>query len=238
MLLAMGVPAANNIAVEISDLGKRFGSHWVLAHLNLTIRRGESVALLGRNGSGKSTLLRIMASLVAPTTGSLKILGHNPHHHKMLIRKKLRLLGHEKQLYGMLTVLENLRLATAIRGFAAHTGDSEINKLLELFHLSKFQDRRVNQLSEGMRKRVVLTKLLLSSSDLELILLDEPFPTLDMESRKILDHLIQSWRDQRKTILLTSHDHAQVLTQVDRLLILQEGQICYDGPPKPLEQLL
>ena len=218
--------------IEMSDVGKRFGTHWVLAHLNLSIQKGESVALFGRNGSGKSTLLKIIATLISPSTGSLKILGGDVDRQRAEIRKKIRFLTHEKQLYGSLTALENLKLAAGLRGLSAGETSRQLGNLLDRLQIKKLEGQRVSQLSEGMKKRVVLARLLIGKEEPELILLDEPHPTLDVEGRKILDTLIQEWRSQGKTILLASHDHAQALTHVDRLIILEEKKINYDGPPR------
>jgi energy-coupling factor transporter ATP-binding protein EcfA2 len=81
-----------------------------------------------------------------------------------------------------------------------------------------------------MKKRVVLARILLAVTDPELILLDEPHPTLDTEGRNILDGLIQEWRKEGKTVILASHDHDLALSHVDRLIVLDEGKVSYDGP--------
>lgn len=211
----------------MTEVGRRFGSSWVLSHLSLQIRRGESIALFGRNGSGKSTLLKLVATLLSPTIGELNILGWDVLQDKQEIRKGLRLLGHEKQLYGMLTVLENLQFAAATRGLALR--EKDLCDVLDRLGIAHKKDQRVSELSEGTKKRLVLARLLLGEP--ELILLDEPHPTLDLESRDILHSLISDWRKQGKTILLASHDHEQTLAHVDRLLLLEEGQILYDGKP-------
>ncbi len=226
----MAAPS-ENLAVEMSGIGKRYAHAWILMRLNLSLRRGESVALFGRNGSGKSTLIKMISTLTSPSVGNLSVLGFDARRDKMEIRKKIRLLGHEKQLYGSLTIKENLRLAAVIRGVPAAEIASLIDVLVERFQIAHAHNRRIDHLSEGMKKRVVLARLLIGTSDPELVLLDEPHPTLDIEGRKILDDLIRNWRKTGKTILLASHDHDQALQHADRLLVLEEGKIAYDGPP-------
>ena len=216
-----------DLAIEMTEVGKRLGSHWILAHLNLRINRGESTALFGRNGSGKSTLLKILATLLAPTTGRLKIAGMDSQDDKSHVRKKIRLLGHDKQLYQTLTVMENLRLAATIRGLKSLT-PANYAQILEKLQLTRYRDRLLRELSEGMKKRCVLAKLLLGEP--ELILLDEPHPTLDTEGKAILNEMIVEWKRQGKTIVLASHDHEQALAYADRLLVLEDGEIAYDGP--------
>ncbi len=212
---------SSTFSIETIDVGKRFGAHWVLRDLNLQVRRGESVALFGNNGSGKSTLIRMIAALLSPTTGSLQVLGYDVGRQRMEIRKKIRVLGHAKQLYGSLTVLENLKFAAGMRGLSVRNDDAFLISILEKLGIDRFRNRPLCELSEGMKKRTVLAKLLLG--DAELILLDEPHPTLDVEGRALLNSLIVEWRKKGTTLLLASHDHAQVLVHVDRVLTLEKG---------------
>ncbi len=222
----------SQIALECQGLAKRYGNHWVLTGIDLKLRRGESVALFGGNGSGKSTLLKIIATLVAPSAGSVRVMGRDVSREKREVRRSLRFLAHERQLYSSLTVQENLRLAAVIRGLPTAAIGKELERVENLLRLSGFRDRRVSHLSEGMKKRVVLARLLLGVKEPDLILLDEPHPALDQEGKKVLDSLIAAWRRDGKTILLASHDHAQVLPHADRLLVLENGKLAYDGVPK------
>lgn len=210
-------------SVEAIQVGKRYGLNWVLRRVNLVITQGESIALLGNNGSGKTTLLKLMATLLRPNCGSLRVLDFDVRQ-KKAIRDRVRYLGHEKQLYGALSVLENLRLAIGIRNLKQR---AEPEAMLNRLHLNR--DQRVRDLSEGMKKRLVLARLLIGDADL--ILLDEPYPTLDREGRTILTELIRQWRGEGKTIILASHDHNEALAQADRVILLHEGSIRYDGKP-------
>ncbi len=219
-------------AVVLSDAGKRYGSHWVLSGLNLSIRRGETVAVFGKNGSGKSTLLKMIATLVAPSTGRVTVLGQDIQKEKAAIRERVRMLGHEKQLYESLTAEENLRLAADLIGIPPGECASKIRSVLDGLAIARFANHRVDRLSEGTKKRVVLGRLLLSEDRTDLLLLDEPHPTLDDEGRGLLDGFIGDWKKQGKTILLSSHDHAQALQHAERLLIIENGTIGYDGAPK------
>ena len=214
-----------NPAVELKGVGKRYQRHWVLASLDLTIQNGESVALFGCNGSGKSTLLKILATLMVPSTGQMKILGLDPKKDKNAIRKRLRFLGHAYPIYGSLTVLENMTFAAALLGLEKNFLKKGLDELLEKFRISKFRDHRVDQLSEGLKKRVVLSRLLMGASDPELILLDEPHPTLDAESRETLKSFIEEWKRKGTTLLIASHDRHQTLIHTDRSLILEGGRL-------------
>ena len=211
--------------IEIREVGRRFGLSWVLSRCNLKINQGESVALFGNNGSGKSTLLKMIATLLAPTTGSIKVAGLDTRKEKREIRARLRYLAHEKQLYEPLTAMENLRLAASLRGV-----DQPLEAILQRVGIDRFKNQKVEELSEGTRKRLMLARLLVGEADL--ILLDEPHPTLDIKGKEILNDMIARWRKEGKTIILASHDHEQALSQADRLIILKDGTIDYDGKPK------
>src|SRR5262249_10561520 len=148
-------------------------------------RHGETVAVFGKNGSGKSTLLKIVATLVSPSTGQVSILGHDAQKEKGAIRARTRLLGHEKQLYESLTARENLELAADLIGFPVPEVASRSGPVLESLGIARFADRRIDHLSEGTKKRVVLARLLLTQDHTDLFLLDEPHPTLDDEGRAL-----------------------------------------------------
>lgn len=223
----------NQIVIEMQDLGKRFGHQWVLSHVNLTIRAGESVALFGRNGSGKSTLLRIISTLLGATRGRCQVLGFDVGKERGEVRRQLCLLSHSKQLYGNLTVWENLRLVAGIRGLPEKTLSDPVQRL----DLAGVRDQKVADLSEGMKKRVVLARLLLANDTARMILLDEPYPSLDSYGRETLDALIRDWKREGKTILLASHDHELALAHVDRLIVLEAGKVKYDGLPKRIEEI-
>lgn len=227
------LPTAHTTVIECQDLGKRFGSHWVLAHAELVVRAGEVVALFGGNGSGKSTLLKIIATLLAPSAGVARVFGLDAQEHRVAVRRRLRFLSHEKQLYGALTIYEQLRLVATLTGMGAHDGDRAIAALLERFGLAAVRTRATAALSEGMQKRVALARLCLGPAP-ELVLMDEPHPTLDTAGRALLDALIAEWRAQGTALLIASHDHAEVLRHADRVLHVRGGMIHEDGVPRAL----
>lgn len=226
----------DNTIVAGAALGKRYGPRWILSAVNINIKKGEVVALFGNNGSGKTTLLRLIATLASPSVGTLQVLGCDPTRDKPKIRQRLRFLGHNKQLYERLSVLENLKLAARIRGLVDRHTAADLTALQGRLQLAAVQDRPVSELSEGMKKRLVLARLLLG--DPELILLDEPHPTLDTQGRQILNDLIGEWKGRGKTIVIASHDHVEVLRHANRLIVLQGGTVHYDGAPKDPMQIV
>lgn len=217
--------------LEIKELGKRFGSQWVLAHINLTVRAGEAIALFGDNGSGKSTLIKILATLLEPTHGSVHVCGHNSRQDKKTVRRLIGLLGHEKQLYRSLTVLENIRLTASILGMSRKS--PLVEEALEQLQMLPAQHKIVATISEGMKKRLALAKMWLATNtheETQLVLLDEPHAGLDVMGKDILHQLLNRWRQEGKTVILASHDHELILPHVDRVLVLKKGLLDYDGP--------
>ncbi|MBI4238390.1 MAG: ABC transporter ATP-binding protein [Deltaproteobacteria bacterium] len=218
------LPHSSQLVIELADLGKRFGTHWVLAHADLVVRRGEVVALFGGNGSGKSTLLKLIATLLSPSAGVVRVFGLSTDTARVAIRRRLRFLSHEKQLYGALTVTEQLRLMATLTGMGAADGDRAIAALLERFGLEAVRSLATAALSEGMQKRVALARLCLGEEP-ELVLMDEPHPTLDTAGRALLDALIAEWRARGATLLIASHDHAEVLRHADRVVHVRAGSL-------------
>jgi ABC-type multidrug transport system ATPase subunit len=192
----------------------------------LPFNQENRLPFLGTTGV-ENQLLRIIAMLTPLTTGRLKLFGQEPLNVKNSLRRKLSFLSHEKRLYSALSVAENMRLVANIQGIP---GEALIDEALTQLNLMRHKQKKVRELSEGMRKRLVLARLVLR--DAQLILLDEPYPSLDKESRQILDDLIKGWREDGKVILHASHDHDLALVHANRLLILEQGKLEYDGSPK------
>lgn len=209
----------------MQGVGKRYGRQWIFSHLDLTVRAGESIALFGGNGSGKSTLIKILSTLLSPSVGDFKLFGDSVSGQRGALRRRLRLLGHEKQLYRTLTVEENLKLAARIRGVPFT--EASLKSLLERVGILHRRHYRVEMLSEGLKKRVVLARMILGDADL--FLLDEPHPTLDIEGRKVLNDLLHELRAQGKTLVIASHDHDQARALTDRILVIEGGRIREEG---------
>ena len=124
---AAGPPAPDAPAVRTRGLGRRFGRHWALAHVDLEVASGEVLLLAGPNGSGKTTLLRLIAGLSSPSTGDLRIFGLDPEEHRLGNRHHLTLVSHESYLYDRLTAIETLGVWSRLLGRAA-----EEKELMEL----------------------------------------------------------------------------------------------------------
>jgi len=214
-------------AVQARGLGRRFGRHWALAHVDLDVAPGETLMLAGLNGSGKTTLLRILAGLYRPTRGTLRIMGFDIREDRAAVRRNLSMVSHDSYLYPRLTALETVRVWTRLLGCPA--ADPEILGLLEEVDLGHRPNTPVGGFSAGMRKRLVLLRTRLEAP--RLVLLDEPFSALDTEGQQLVEDWIRDFRAAGKTVILASHSLERASRLCDRAYLLHLGQLAWHGPP-------
>lgn len=203
-----------------------------LRGVSLRVEPASFVALLGPNGSGKSTLLRILATLDAPDSGSLLLLGHDPRTGARSVRSRLGVVFQSPALDPLLTVRENLRNHGALHGLAASRRDEAVGVAASRLGIDDRLDDRVASLSGGLVRRADLARAVLTSP--ALLLLDEPTTGLDPAARaSFLDAIDTLRRDTGATIVLSTHlmDEA---TRADRVVMLSEGEVVCDGAPADL----
>lgn len=222
-------PAATHV-VETRGLGKRFGRHWALAHIDLSVDPGEVVLLAGANGSGKTTLLRLLAGLYRPTRGAARVLGHSLPEERLAARRGVSLLSHDSYLYGRLTARETLRFWSGLRGERPAPGD--LDRLLAEVALEAFADNEVGSFSAGMKKRLSLLRTRLEAP--RLVLFDEPFAALDAAGKKLAARWIREFRAAGAAVLVASHAIERSVPLADRALLLDGGQMIWAGAPGEL----
>ncbi|MEU5261438.1 ABC transporter ATP-binding protein [Amycolatopsis sp. NPDC021455] len=209
---------ANPVA-EVRDLTKRFGDRTVLKGLDLTVGRGEFVALLGRSGSGKSTLLRVLAGLDDEIEGSAEVTGT-----VSVAFQQPRLLPWRK-------VWRNVVLGLRQDGVTKSRNRALADQALAEVHLAEHADDWPLTLSGGEAQRVSLARALVREPDL--LLLDEPFGALDALTRIAMHTLVQDlWRRHRPGVLLVTHDVDEALRLADRVLVLDGGRIVAAHRPR------
>ena len=190
--------------IEARGLGRRFGEKRVLDGVDLDVPRGGFLLVTGPNGSGKTTLLRMIAGLLVPTAGELRV---------DVPRERVGYLGHEPLVYRELTALENLDLYGRL--YRVHERRERIGMLLERFGLWEARNRRADTFSRGMLQRLALCRAMLH--DPEVLVLDEPFSALDEEGAALLDRELAEL-GARATFVVTSHDPERVAAlATDRL---------------------
>ena len=226
-------PGTDGAAVELRGLTRRFGERTALRDVSLRLERGPeghgpTLAVLGRNGAGKSTLLRVLATLLRPHTGEVKVLGESLPARGFAVRGRLGLLGHEPLLYRDLTARENLLYHARLHG----VGAERVEHLIGTVDMSRRADDPVRTLSRGMVQRVAVCRAVLH--DPELLLLDEPRANLDPGAAELVEPLIG--RDSGRIRVLTSHDPQSALEEADVVLGLSDGRTAFFSTATELER--
>lgn len=207
--------------VSIENLHKKFNKNVVLSGVDLSITEGGIFAILGPNGSGKTTLIKSILGMVIPNKGTINVLGENIKNSSSY-RHKIDYLPQIANFPNNLKVKELIKMIKDLRG-----GTSEDQRLIELFTLQPFLDKKLGNLSGGTKQKVNL--VLTFMFDSPLIILDEPTTGLDPISLIRLKHLIQTEKAKGKTILITSHIMSFVEEVSDEIVFLLEGQIYFKG---------
>jgi heme exporter protein A len=203
-------------AVELRELRRAYGERIALDGVTLSLPRGATLAVFGANGAGKTTLLRVLATLLRPHAGEVRVLGRALPREGWAVRGRVGLLAHEPLLYRDLTALENLRFHARLHGVAAGRAD----ELLAAVGMARRADEPVRSLSRGMAQRVAICRTLLHEP--ELLLLDEPLANLDPGAAGAVAPLIGRASDA--TRVLISHDVEQGLAEADLVLGLRAGR--------------
>jgi ABC-2 type transport system ATP-binding protein len=217
-----------------SRLSRRFGDRIALDDVSFTLEPGEIFALLGPNGAGKTTTLRILAGLIAPTTGSVEIDGQpmGPQSAPQL-RARIGFLTEAPGLWDRLTVRQNLLVYARLYGLASP--DKVVDEALERFEIRDRGDDRAALLSKGLKQRVALARSLLH--DPRIAMLDEPTSGLDPASAREVRDLVISLRAQGRTILLCTHNLDEVDRVADRVAVLSRRLVAM-GTPESLRAKL
>lgn len=207
----------------VENLRKSYGSIEALAGVDLRVAAGEIVALLGPNGAGKTTLVSIVAALLKPDSGQVLVNGIDPQAQPRKARRYLGIAPQETGLYMVLTARENLRFAGELGGLKKLEIKRRIREVAEVFELSPFLDRRIDDLSGGERRRLHAAMALMHSPPL--ILLDEPTVGMDVETRARLLRSIGDLAAAGTAILYSTHYLAEVEELNASVAILDRGRI-------------
>ncbi len=203
--------------LKLLGLSKSFGQTSVLSHLDLEIKPGEFVAIVGRSGCGKSTLLRLISGLDRPTSGGVLVDGEPLHQ----LNPSARVMFQDSRLLFWCRVLENVGL-----GLRGDWRPKALEMLAQVGLADRSQDW-IAVLSGGQRQRVALARALVSQP--RLLLLDEPLGALDALTRIEMQSLIeQLWLEKQFTTLLITHDVEESVVLADRVLLLEAGQVTMD----------
>jgi heme exporter protein A len=203
-------------ALELEGLARHYGERTALSGVSLTLAEGQTLVVFGANGAGKTTLLRVLATLLRPHEGQVRVLGSELPAQSWAVRGRIGLLGHEPLLYRELTARENLRFHARLHGLAP----ARVEELLDAVQMRDRADEAVRLLSRGMVQRVAIARAVLH--DPELLLLDEPRANLDPAAAELVEPLIGA--ASGRTRVISSHDPGGGLAEADLVLGLRGGR--------------
>lgn len=217
--------------IEIEHLSKRYSRDVVVKDFCLTIKEGESVALWGPNGAGKTTVVRCILGLVR-YQGSILVDGLDARHRGKAVRARMGYVPQELSFYDEMTVEDLLDYSAALR----HIGPDRVDEVAEMVDLTDHLDKKVRELSGGLKQRLGLASALLP--DPQVLLLDEPTSNLDAKARDAAIELLGDLRRQGRTLLVTSHHIDEVGMLVDRVVAMEDGRINAICAPTDLAEQL
>jgi len=211
--------------VEAFKLYASYGNTVALRDITLSIPMGATI-LVGPNASGKTTLLRLIAGLLRPSRGRITVLGLDPYKGIGALSRKITYIPETD------TLPANAKLREFIEVMAEYAGDDVVRDAVNLLELNKYLDKKIGQLSQGLRRRAAIIEALVSRK--ELVLLDEPFRGLDKRSRIIVSNALNKLAKE-KSIIVSSH--LMPLIDFTYAVLLEDGRVTYAGPPGELEPL-
>lgn len=215
------------MSILVENISKNFGNYQALKQVNLEIKNGSLLGLLGPSGSGKSTLLRILAGLEIQDSGRIWLEGQDATKFP-LQQREIGFVFQNYALFPHLTVSQNISFGLDVRNIDITLKKQRVNELLQLIQLEKFADRFPHQLSGGQRQRIALARAL--AVEPKVLLLDEPFAALDAKIRKQLRSWLRTLHQQISvTTVFVTHDHQEAMELAHEIVILDQGRILQVG---------
>jgi ABC-2 type transport system ATP-binding protein len=222
--------------IVAEELTKRFKDFTAVNRVNFSVYAGEILALLGPNGAGKTTTVRMLASILAPTSGRAWVNGHDTVTDAQAVRHQVGILTEFPGLYLRMKGLEYLDFFGQLQGLSAERRRKRSEELLERFGMLEAANQRVGEYSKGMRQKMALVRALLH--DPPVLLLDEPTSAMDPHSAKQVRDCIRDLRGERRAVVICTHNLPEAESLADRIAIIRRGQIITQGTPDELKMRL
>jgi ABC-2 type transport system ATP-binding protein len=209
--------------IELSGLTKRYGGFTAVKSLDLTVPRGELFGFLGPNGAGKTTTLRMIAGILRPTAGSIRIAGIDVWEQPVQAKQRLGFIPDRPFIYEKLTGSEFLRFVAGLYDQEGPEVEHRGRELLALFDLEEWRDELVESYSHGMRQKLIISSAFVHRPDV--IVVDEPMVGLDPKAARILKDLFREYTRRGHTIMMSTHTLEVAEAMCDRIGIIQNGVI-------------
>ncbi len=216
------------LTVEVVDLAKTFydesrGEVKAVEGVTFACRPGEVFGLLGANGAGKTTTLRMLSTILKPTAGTARIMGHDVLGAPEEVRRSLGFYSASTALYPRLTARETLEFFAAINGYPGERLQERVRALVERFGIGAYQNARVEKLSTGMKQKVSIARTV--AHDPPVLIFDEPTVGLDVMNALEMVQVIRELRGEGKTIIFSSHIMSEVEKLCDRIGVIHRGRL-------------
>ena len=211
------------------EMGHLFTGNTVDAVSNVSFecKPGRVFGLLGPNGAGKTTTLRMIATTLRPTSGNIRVAGHDAAHEGEQVRAKLGFLTGSTQLYDRLTASELVKYYADLHGVPRDVYRKRHDEIFQALDITSYADRRIGKLSTGMKQKVSIARVLIHDPDV--LVLDEATAGLDVIASRTIIELIRKARDRGKTVLFSTHRMGEVALLCDDLALMHAGKILYYG---------
>ncbi len=219
--------------IQTENLTKSFGDHLAVDRLTLSIAEGEVFGFLGPNGAGKTTTIRMLTSLIAPTSGSARVLGYEVGRDDQQIRRNVGILTETPGMYDRLSARRNL--AIFARLYEVERVDAQVEKYLKLLGLWERRDDLVGEFSKGMRQKLAIARSLLHEP--RVVFLDEPTAALDPEAARLVHDFINEMKGQGRTIFLCTHNLDEADRLCDRVAVFKTQLRVVDTPGRLRRQV-
>ena len=217
--------------IEAHKLTRKFGDITAVSDLDLAVEKGEVFGFLGPNGAGKTTTIRMLAALIAPTSGEATVAGYRVGAENRMIRQSVGVLTETPGLYKRLSVLDNLLFFARLYGVSSPQKQAE--HYLRLFELWDRRDHLAGSLSKGMRQKLAIARALLHEP--QILFLDEPTAGLDPEAAKVVRDLLETLRTEERTIFLCTHNLDEAERLCDRVALFKTRLVAV-GRPRELKE--
>ena len=225
-------PTHQGPVIVARDLTKRYGRFTAVDGIQFEVRKGECFGLLGPNGAGKTSTMKMVYGACGVTSGVLEVMGRDVSSDLREVKRRLGVVPQEENLDEDLTVLENLLVYARYFDRAWPATEPRAGELLGMMQLSEKADERVDRLSGGMKRRLLIARSLIAEP--RILILDEPTVGLDPQARHLLWEILQKLRERGLTLVLTTHYMDEAERLCDRLVVMDHGVIIKEGAPQEL----
>ena len=217
-------------AIELSNLGRKYGDRWAVRGLTFEVEQGEVFGLLGPNGAGKTTTMRMLACLIAPSEGRAAVCGYDIVAQPTEVRRRVGILTEAPGLYGNRTAQQNLEFYAELYGLSPTEAREQSGRYLKLLDLWERRGDKADTFSKGMKQKLSLARALLHEPPV--VILDEPTSALDPEGARLVRDSISSLKSQGRTIILCTHNLFEAQSLCDRVAIIKGTMLHMDTPAR------